>query len=107
MRLLLDESVPRRLRRSLPDHDVRTVGETGWSGEKDGSLLAVAASRFEAFITVDRNLPYQQNLASLPLAVILRETRSIDLSELIVPVPALERAPIALVSRSFVRIVAS
>ena len=40
MRLLLDESVPSRLRRALPKHSVRTVGEMGWSGFKNGKLLA-------------------------------------------------------------------
>jgi len=44
MRLLLDESVPSRLRRALPNHAVRTVGEMGWSGVKNGKLLALAAA---------------------------------------------------------------
>jgi predicted nuclease of predicted toxin-antitoxin system len=43
MRLLLDEAVPGRLRRSLPGHSVRTVVEMGWSGVKNGKLLAVCA----------------------------------------------------------------
>jgi predicted nuclease of predicted toxin-antitoxin system len=68
MRLLLDESVPRRLRRALPAHTVKTAVETavemGWSGVKNGALLALAAAEVEAFITVDRNLPYQQNVAA-------------------------------------------
>ncbi|MBI5921941.1 MAG: DUF5615 family PIN-like protein [Betaproteobacteria bacterium] len=66
MRLLLDESVPSRFRRSLPNHEVRTVVEMGWSGIKNGELLALAANEFDAFITVDKNLPYQQNWAPLP-----------------------------------------
>jgi hypothetical protein len=66
MRLLLDESVPAKLRRSLPSHEVRTVVEMGWSGVKNGKLLALAASQFEAFITVGKNLPHQQNPAALP-----------------------------------------
>jgi predicted nuclease of predicted toxin-antitoxin system len=59
MRLLLDESVPKRLGRALPNHEVKTVVEMGWGGVKNGNLLALAASRFDAFITVDKNLPYQ------------------------------------------------
>jgi len=70
MRLLLDESVPSRFRLSLPNHEVRTVVEMGWSGIKNGELLALAANEFDAFITVDKNLPYQQNLTTLPVAVI-------------------------------------
>ena len=60
MRLLLDESVPRRLKKSLPNHTVQTTVEMGWGGIKNGELLRRAASVFDAFITVDKNLPYQQ-----------------------------------------------
>ena len=73
MRLLLDESVPVRLRRSLPSHSVKTVIEMGWGGVKNGSLSALAAKEFDAFLTVDKNLPYQQNVANLPVAVIVLE----------------------------------
>ena len=65
MRLLLDECVPTRLRNALPTHYVSTVVQVGWSGIKNGELLALAATTFEAFITVDKNLPYQQNTATL------------------------------------------
>ena len=61
MRLLLDECVPARLSRALAGHEVLTVGKAGWSGVKNGKLLALAAAKFDAFITVDKNLPYQQN----------------------------------------------
>jgi len=60
MRLLLDESVLRRFRHALSAHTVKTAVEMGWSGRKNGALLALAAAEFEAFITVDQNLPYQQ-----------------------------------------------
>ncbi len=53
MRLLLDESIPVKFRRSLPNHDVRTVVEMGWSGVKNGKLLALAADGFDAFIIPD------------------------------------------------------
>jgi len=43
MRLLLDESMPRRLRNSLPNHFVKTVVEMGWGGVKNGKLLALAS----------------------------------------------------------------
>ncbi|SRR5258708_4948941 len=48
MRLLLDESVPKRLRRSLAGHSVRTVVEAGWSGVQNGKPLALAAAEFDA-----------------------------------------------------------
>ena len=56
MRLLLDECVPARLRKALPGHEVSTVGLEGWSGIKNGKLLALAAAGFDAFVTVDKNL---------------------------------------------------
>jgi len=68
MRPLLDESVPKRLRLHLPNHDVKTVVEMGWGSVKNGALLALAAPHFDAFVTVDKNQPYQQNLAQLPVA---------------------------------------
>ena len=65
MRLLLDECVPARLKRALPDHEVSTVVAQGWSGVKNGKLLRLASQGFDAFITVDKNLPYQQNQRTL------------------------------------------
>ena len=91
MRLLLDECVPSRLRRSLPTHHVSTVVYEGWSGIKNGKLLALAAERFDAFITVDKNLPYQQNTSALPVAVLVLDAVSNELPFLLPLVPALER----------------
>ena len=68
-RVLLDESVPRRLGFALEGHFVRTVQFMGWSGVKNGQLLRLAAGQFEVFITADRNLRYQPH-QELPLAVI-------------------------------------
>ena len=56
MRILLDESLPRRLSRALGEHTVTTVVEAGWSGVKNGRLLELAAGQFDVFITADRNL---------------------------------------------------
>ena len=101
MRLLLDESVPRRFRRSLPSHEVRTVVEMGWSGVKNGKLLALAANEFDAFLTVDKNLPYQQNLITLPIAVIVLDAVSNELPALLLLVPALEQALSSLKPRTY------
>jgi len=89
MRLLLDESVPAGLRRYLPGHIVMTVVERGWGGTKNGALLALAAAEFDALITVDKNLPYQQNLAKLPISIVILDTRSNELNFLIPLVPLL------------------
>ncbi|MFN0198219.1 MAG: DUF5615 family PIN-like protein [Planctomycetaceae bacterium] len=71
MRILLDESLPRRLGRELLGHDAVTVTERGWSGTKNGDLLRLAASEFDVFLTADQNLQYQQNLSTLPLSIIV------------------------------------
>ena len=70
--MLLDECLPKRLTRELPGHVVRTVPQMGWSGRKNGLLLrTMAAQGFEAFVTMDKNLPFQQNLADLPIVLII------------------------------------
>ena len=78
MRVLLDECVPRALRERLPGHEVKTVAETGWAGAKNGELLRLAAQQFDVFLTVDRKLEYQQNLANAPIAVIVVHASSND-----------------------------
>ena len=104
MRLPLDESVPGRFRLSLPNHAVRTVVEMGWSGVKNGKLLALAAAEFDALITVDKNLPYQQNLTTLPVAVIVLDTVSNELPALLPLVPDLERALSSIEPRTYTRV---
>ena len=104
MRLLLDESVPRRLRRSLPSHAVRSVVEMGWGGIRNGELLARAANEFDALVTVDKNLQYQQNLDNLPIAVIVLDAKSNELPYLLPLIPKLEEALATLVPRAIVRI---
>ena len=104
MRLLLDESVPAGLRRSLPGHEVKTVGDKGWSGIRNGDLLALAAAEFDAFITVDKNLRFQQNLSTLPVSVVLLDTYSNELAVLLPLVPELEKALSSLGPKSYVRV---
>lgn len=71
MRILLDEDLPRRLCVLLEGHDATTVQRCGWAGVKNGKLLALAASRFDVFVTMDQNLEYQQNLVTLPIALLV------------------------------------
>lgn len=101
MRLLLDASIPSRLRRSLTEHSVRTVVEAGWSGVKNGKLLALAAAEFDAFVTVDKNLPFQQNLATLPVALVVLDSVSHELSALLPLVPTLLRELASLKPKSY------
>lgn len=71
MRILLDECVPRKLGREITGHEVRTVVEMGWSGIENGALLQRAAAEFDILLTVDTNVEHQQNLAFLPLPVVV------------------------------------
>ena len=65
MRLLLDECVPRPLKKDLPGHDVSTVVELGWSSKRNSDLLRLMlAQGFEGFLTVDQNIAFQQNVAA-------------------------------------------
>jgi hypothetical protein len=82
MRVLLDECIPRKLRRRLPGHEVKTVPEMGWASIKNGALLRLAEPLFDVFITVDKNLSFQQNLTSLDLAVIVLDTPNNKLATL-------------------------
>lgn len=86
MRILLDESLPHDLARLILDHRVSTVRQEGWASVTNGKLLALAATKFDAFITADRNLEFQQNLAKLPIAVVVlvaRKNRVQDLEPLL------------------------
>jgi hypothetical protein len=71
MRLLLDESLPRGLKRHLSSHKVTTVPEQGWAGKSNGELLRLAEEEFDAFLTADQNVEYQQNLGSYRLDVVV------------------------------------
>lgn len=71
MRILLDESLPRPLAALLTGHTSSTVQELGWTSLKNGELLRRAAERFDVLLTADQNLEHQQNLATLPIAVVV------------------------------------
>ena len=86
MRVLLDECVDRRLAQDITGHEVRTVPAMGWATIKNGELLALAADQFDAFVTVDRNLAFQQRLPRFPIAVIVLRAltnRLLDLRPLV------------------------
>ena len=75
MRILIDESLPRDLTTLLIGHEATMVQAAGWSGVKNGELLALAGKQFDVFITAYRNLEFQQNLATLPIAVVVLAVR--------------------------------
>ncbi len=82
MNVLLDECLDWRLARDLPGHTVKTAQEMGWSGVKNGKLLALAQEQFEAFITGDQNLSFQQNMSKYSIAVVVLQAESTRLVHL-------------------------
>jgi hypothetical protein len=83
VRLLLDECVPRPRKHQLSGHEVSTVVELGWSSRRNSELLTLMLSQaFEAFLTVDQNLEFQQNVAASGIAVIVLVARTNRLKEL-------------------------
>lgn len=71
MRVLFDQGTPDPLRHTLTAHVVSTAYEMGWSALSNGDLLDAAESQFDAFVTTDQNLHYQQNLAGRRLAILV------------------------------------
>ena len=74
MKVLLDACVPRPLRKFLPDHTVQTAQEMGWGQLKNGALLQAVEPQFDAFLTSDQNLKYQQKVSGRKLAVLVLPT---------------------------------
>jgi hypothetical protein len=85
MRIILDECVPRIVKRGLLDRDITTVQEMGWAGIKNGELLKLVAADFEVFITSDKNLRHQQNLTSIEISVILLPTNQVPAVKALLP----------------------
>ncbi len=82
MRVLLDECLPKRLKRELVGHEARTAPEMGWASKRNGELLALAAGAFDVFLTADRNLSYQQDVSAFNIAVIVLVAQSNRIDDL-------------------------
>jgi hypothetical protein len=91
MRILPDECVPRRFRRELPEHEVRTVPEMGWASFKNGALLAAASGKFDVLVTTDQRLSYQHDVSTLAIAVVVLVARRNKLEFLLPLVPELRK----------------
>lgn len=88
MQILLDECVPRPLKREFSRYSVRTVVEMGWSGTKNGELLKrMKQAGFTILITTDQNLRYQQNLEQAGVAIVVMVAPTNRLPDLIPLVP--------------------
>lgn len=105
MKVLLDENLPHDLRHRVTGHDVFTVAFKRWSGIKTGALLRLAADDgFDVMVTLDDGVAYQQNTASLPLAVVILSALSGDIDDLLPLVPALLVRLSQIAPRSFARV---
>ena len=105
MRLLLDECVPRRLKGDLVGHDVWTVIERGWSSKRNGELLELMlAEKFEALLTVDQNLQFQQNVRQSGIAVVVVASRTNRLKELRPLVPQMLEALLKVRAGDLIRV---
>jgi hypothetical protein len=82
MKILLDECIDRRFAREIIGYEVKTVPQMGWAGIKNGKLLALAVEEFDIFMTVDRNLSFQQNLPQFDIAVVVLQSPSNSLAAL-------------------------
>ena len=91
-KVLLDECVDRGLAERITGHDVQTVPEAGWASLKNGELLGRAQVEFDVFITVDRNLMFQQNLPQFDIAVIVLAAKTNRLEDLSALVPKILEA---------------
>ncbi|HXH39097.1 MAG TPA: hypothetical protein VNN08_10755 [Thermoanaerobaculia bacterium] len=104
-RVLFDEDMPRQLRRDLPEFEIRTVQEQGWSSIQNGELLRRAsAAFFDVLVTADQRLQYQQNIAAFDIGVVVIVSIDTRLPNLRTALPQL-RAAILSVARGSLAIV--
>jgi hypothetical protein len=82
MRVLLDECLPRKLKNLLAGHDCTTAPEKGWAGIKNGNLMRLAESEFDIFLTVDRNLSFQNPIPDFDIGVVVIKCKSNRLDDL-------------------------
>jgi len=89
VKVFVDECVDWRLARDIVGHEVKTARQMGWSTIENGELLALAEKEFDVFVTVDRNLSFQQHLPAFTIAVIVLRAVSNRLADLQPLVPEL------------------
>ena len=106
MHILLDESVPGRLGPLLTGHTTITVQRRGWASIKNGRLLALAADEFDVLLAADKGMEYQQNLATLPVSILIVLARSNRMEDLAAAVPAILSALAAIPLRTLRKVAA-
>ena len=88
MRILLDSNLPRAYAALLPGHRTETTHQRRWSDLDDGPLLDAAETEFDAFVTMDQSLRYQQNLSGRRLRIVVLRAVSNRLAVLAPSAPA-------------------
>jgi predicted nuclease of predicted toxin-antitoxin system len=106
MKLLLDEQMPRKIARHFPEGIVvDTVQRQGWSGIENGELLELAAAGgYDALISADKNMAYQQDPQSLPLPVVVLHVAQLRIEELVPLLPKALKELRSASSPAFIRI---
>jgi predicted nuclease of predicted toxin-antitoxin system len=105
MKLLLDENLPHQLRPLLIGHNVFTVAFMKWTGVQNGELLArAAANGFDALLTKDLGIPYEQNQTVIPCAIVILEANSNSIRDVRPLVPSLLSTLASLKPRTIVRV---
>lgn len=83
MKVLIDECLPKKLKREISAEFVRTVPEMGWASSTNGALLRLAEKEFDIFLTNDKNLEHQQNLKKFDLASLVLVALTNDIEDLL------------------------
>ena len=84
--------MPKDLVAELAGHEVRTVGQLGWKGLDNGELLARASQQFDALVSMDRNMPVEQDISKHRIGLVLVRAASNRIEALHPLVPAIQRA---------------
>ncbi len=92
MKVLLDECLPKKLKREVVADEVKTVPEVGWAGKKNGELLRLAQLDFDVLLTNDQNIEHQQNLKNFDLAFVVLVALTNDIEDLTPLMPAANEA---------------
>ena len=92
MKVLLDECLPKKLKREVEADEVSTVPEAGWASKQNGELLRLAEANFDVLLTNDQNLEHQQDLKKFDLAIIVLVAPTNDIEDLKPLMPAVNKA---------------
>lgn len=90
MKILLDECIPKAIKHSLSvdGHECSTVPEAGFAGKTNGELLLLAEHKYEVFVTLDKGVQFQQNMAGRKFGIILIRVKSSRVSDILPHIPA-------------------